>query len=167
MTPYYQDEYATIYHGNCDVKKADIIVVDPPDLLYDIGSYNYKVLYVFCGHYFHFYQDQLGIGKEWWWTCRHYGNGQMVKTKEPIAIFGKASPENNSPYYIPTIRQHRWERPVELMYDLIYTVKGDVLDPFMGTGSALVAAKGLNRKCVGYDIEEKYCEIAAKRLEEF
>ena len=59
--------------------------------------------------------------------------------------------------------------PVELPEQLIrlYTFKNDlVLDPFMGSGSALVAAAKLERRYVGYDLDESYVEIARRRVDE-
>jgi site-specific DNA-methyltransferase (adenine-specific) len=58
--------------------------------------------------------------------------------------------------------------PVELPEQLIrlYTFRGDlVLDPFMGSGSALVAAARLDRRYVGYDLDERYVDIARQRVE--
>ncbi len=59
--------------------------------------------------------------------------------------------------------------PVELPEQLIrlYTYKGDlVLDPFMGSGSALVAAARLGRRYAGYDLEASYVEAARQRVNE-
>lgn len=57
--------------------------------------------------------------------------------------------------------------PVELPEALIrlYTFEGDlVLDPFMGSGSALVAASRLGRRYVGYDLDAEYVELARQRV---
>lgn len=64
---------------------------------------------------------------------------------------------------------HPTVKPVPLLCKLIaWSTLDDemILDPFMGSGTTLRAAKDLGRKAIGIEIEERYCEIAAKRLEQ-
>lgn len=64
---------------------------------------------------------------------------------------------------------HSTVKPVELMRYLCRLTKtptgGVILDPFMGSGTTLVAAKLEGRSAIGVELEEQYCEIAVKRLE--
>ena len=73
---------------------------------------------------------------------------------------------------IPNIigkKKHPTEKPVELMKILIENSsnKNDVvIDPFMGVGTTGIACKELNRNFIGIELDEKYFEIAKKRIEE-
>ena len=63
-------------------------------------------------------------------------------------------------------RFHPTQKPIDIMRWCIERA-GDpqtILDPFMGSGTTLRAAKDLGRRAIGIEIEEKYCEIAANRL---
>ncbi len=60
---------------------------------------------------------------------------------------------------------HPNEKPVSLMMHLIKIhSRGIVIDPFMGSGTTLRAAKNLGRKSIGIDIDEKWCKMAAGRM---
>jgi DNA modification methylase len=63
-------------------------------------------------------------------------------------------------------RVHPTQKPVSLMnWCLGFFPKAQtVIDPFMGSGTTLVAAKASGRRAVGIELVEKYCEIAAQRL---
>ncbi len=65
-------------------------------------------------------------------------------------------------------RAHPTQKPVSLMrWCLEFFPHADlILDPFMGSGTTLRAAKDLGRKAIGIEIEERYCEIAARRLQQ-
>lgn len=78
----------------------------------------------------------------------------------PLPLFGEGDHEERNEH--PTVK------PTSLMRYLCRITRtptgGLVLDPFMGSGSTLIAAKAEGRPAVGIEIEERYCEIAAKRL---
>lgn len=66
------------------------------------------------------------------------------------------------------LREHPMQKPVRLMRWCIeqsgVNLGAVILDPFMGSGTTLRAAKDLGRKAIGIEIEEAYCEIAARRM---
>lgn len=65
----------------------------------------------------------------------------------------------------PPLSGHFAEKPLDLMvYLLVKLGGGIILDPFMGSGTTLRAAKDLGRRAIGIEIEERYCEIAAQRM---
>ena len=71
---------------------------------------------------------------------------------------------------IPNENEHPTQKPVELM-ELILKYHSQenmlILEPFCGGGSTALACEKLNRKWIGIEISEKYCEIAKKRIEEY
>lgn len=64
---------------------------------------------------------------------------------------------------------HPTQKPIDFMRTLIerHSNTGELaLDPFMGSGTTLRAAKDMQRHAIGIDLEEKYCEVAARRLQQ-
>lgn len=80
-------------------------------------------------------------------------------------VFCKKDLSNNA---IANEREHPTQKPVSLMAWCLCKFPNDmaVIDPFMGSGTTLVAAKQLGRRSVGIEMEERYCEVAVKRLQQ-
>jgi site-specific DNA-methyltransferase (adenine-specific) len=85
---------------------------------------------------------------------RLFGNYKHKSCFEIVSVGGKET-------------KHPNEKPIVFVKRLVVlgSKEGEtILDPFMGSGTTLRAAKDLNRKAIGIEIEEKYCEIAVERL---
>ena len=83
----------------------------------------------------------------------HYWRGWIRAGEENLSRNGK--------------KLHPFQKPISLISWCLYLSKtnGTVLDPFIGSGTTAVACERINRKWIGIEISEKYCEIAAKRIE--
>jgi site-specific DNA-methyltransferase (adenine-specific) len=214
MKPYYEDEFVTLFHGDClevtDWVEADVLVTDPPyGMSFQSGQSKLRKLPKIAGDrditvrdnalslwpkgkpgiVFGTWRVQPPVMERqrliWWkestagmgdlrmpfgnsheeihvigsgWDRESTGlkrTGSVITTK---GVRGGASGEENT-------LGHPTPKPVGLMERLIsYCPPGVIADPFAGGGATIVAARNLGRKVIGVELEEKYCEVIAKRL---
>jgi site-specific DNA-methyltransferase (adenine-specific) len=108
---------------------------------------------------------------------RTWGLGRFTRGQHEVAyLLAKGLPEVPQRAISDVIEWEREEnafhpnqKPVASLVPLVltYAQKGQmVLDPFMGSGSTLLAARQCGNPAIGIEIEESYCQLAAKRLEQ-
>jgi DNA modification methylase len=109
------------------------------------------------------------------WDKLQMGMGMPWRNQHELIAFGKRSPGKILDGRLGNVlrfgrsgnEHHPTEKPVGLIATIIGNSEADtILDPFMGSGTTLRAAKDLGRKAIGIEVEERYCEIAAKRLQQ-
>jgi site-specific DNA-methyltransferase (adenine-specific) len=203
VTPYYQDDAVTIYHGDCREIAPFLgldfaIVADPPyGMSWDgrvsvgpgspsrTGTRSWSYGQTIAG------DDGLFDPAPWLrypevvlWGANHFGNRLPIGTtliwvKRFDAAFGSYLSDaevawmkggrgvycfRNTGYKTMEVRQHPTQKPLPVMRWCVgKTRRSTIIDPFMGSGTTLRAAKDLGRKAIGIEIEERYCEIAARR----
>ena len=192
MTPYYQDEAVTLYHGDCreivpELGRFDLLLTDPP---YGIGINKSNRLSVSRGFGGETWDDEvpditplLPVARK----CIVWGGNYFPL--EPSRCFLVWDKQNDGrdfadcelawtdidsvarifrrrPMNMDGGKVHPTQKPLALMKWCI-GLAGDVqtiLDPFAGSGTTGRAAKDMCRKCVLIEREERYCEIAANRM---
>lgn len=210
IQPYYQDEQATIYHGDCldiypfiEPSQFDLLATDPPYgvslssgwngrhgdcaivgdtdcLLRDtiLAMRKHDAAIIFGSRKI---PQPDGVKAVLIWEKgEHVGMGDLSFPWKPnyeeVYIIGDGFQGRRDGSVLRfnavagcvgrrTSRFHPTEKPVDLVrYLLSRRPSRLVIDPFMGSGTTLRAAKDLGLRAIGIEIEEKYCEIAAERL---
>lgn len=104
----------------------------------------------------------LGSPFELAWSNRKSGYDRMYRILHG-GVVNANGVNGKGPRFHPT------EKPILLMQRIIeqdYKKSQIILDPLAGSGTTLIAAKRLGRKAIGIELEQKYCDIIIKRLEE-
>ena len=202
--PYYQDEYVTLYHGDClqitEWLGADVLVTDPPygvafRSAWRIESERFNKIkgdetVAVRDEVLNRWGDKPALVFGTWRAERPANVRQRLiwaKGDDPglgdlsmpwgygdeeIYVIGKgwAGTRRTNVYRMPKVAHannpgHPTPKPVALMESLMtYAPGGVIADPFAGSGATLLAARNLGRKVIGVELEEKYCEVIAKRL---
>ena len=118
--------------------------------------------------------DKGGIGMGWRYRRNHemvmvaHRKGGHLKWEWPGSGLETANVVR-LPKIIPQANDHPTPKPVELVRHFLrlHGKPGDqVLDPFMGGGPTLVAAQQLGMRAIGIELDERWCEMAARRLDQ-
>ncbi len=191
MKPYYEHAGITIYHGDCRevlalLPTVDLVLTDPP---YGIGL----AANPFRQRFEVDKWDDMPVDNDLLWRCINLGKHAIVwggnyfalPAHQRFLVWDKVQPETFSSamceqawtslkgpakiFRRRVVSYEKWhptQKPVELMRWCIGFVPDaqTILDPFMGSGTTLRAAKDLGRRAIGIEIKERYCEIAARRL---
>lgn len=101
-----------------------------------------------------------------WDPVVFWANGEACRNSNAAEVVNRDFHVGNVAGVFRHSAGHPSPRPLDTMKHIVAIAtlpNGIVLDPFMGSGTTLVAAKNLGRRAIGIEIEERYCEIAARR----
>ncbi len=94
-------------------------------------------------------------GRQWEACCFYPGPKHEFISRIPDVIMQDRTDNN----------LHPTQKPTSLLSKIIKANRGEVVfDPYMGSGSTMIAARNCGRTFIGVEIDERYCEVAVKRL---
>lgn len=139
--------------GDWDAQKPDVV----PLLRYC------KMHVIWGGNYF---ADVLPPTNDW--LCWHKKNDGRSYSEFELAWsnLGKNC-RLLSHHWGGENKLHPTMKPVPVMEWCIDMTEGTILDPFLGSGSTMIAAEKTGRKCYGMELDPKYCDVIVKRWEDF
>ena len=107
------------------------------------------------------------------WDKMQMGMGMPFRNQHELCLFGSKIAgkigNGNTPNVLSVKRdreaEHATPKPIELLNRLLQQIESEnVVDPFLGGGSTMVAAHQLKRKCYGMELDPKYCQVIIDRM---
>jgi DNA modification methylase len=92
-----------------------------------------------------------------WYAVKKGNKGNWASDRKQTTVWEIAKPQKNE-------TGHSTQKPIECMAKAIANHDGDVHDPFLGSGTTMVAAHQLKRKCYGMELDPKYCQVIVDRM---
>jgi DNA modification methylase len=92
-----------------------------------------------------------------WYAVKKGNKGNWASDRKQTTVWEIAKPSKSE-------TGHSTQKPVECMAKPIGNHDGDVYDPFLGSGTTMVASHQLNRKCYGMELDPKYCQVIVDRM---
>jgi DNA modification methylase len=92
-----------------------------------------------------------------WYAVKKGSKGNWASDRKQTTIWEIAKPSKSE-------TGHSTQKPIECMAKAIANHDGDVHDPFLGSGTTMVAAHQLKRKCYGMELDPKYCQVIVDRM---
>ena len=92
-----------------------------------------------------------------WYAVKKGNKGNWASDRKQNTIWEIDKPQKNE-------TGHSTQKPVECMAKPIANHDGDVYEPFCGSGTTMVAAHQLKRKCYGMELDPKYCQVIVERM---
>lgn len=95
-----------------------------------------------------------------WYAVRKGENAGWIGDRSQTTLWDIDKPRKSE-------TGHSTQKPLECMETPLKNHEGDVYDPFIGSGTTLIAAEKTGRKCYGMELDPKYCDVIVKRWEDF
>jgi DNA modification methylase len=100
-----------------------------------------------------------------WYAVRHGCQAGWIAGRSETTVWEAPSPTHIMSGSDEEATPYATQKPLEIMARPIRNHLGDVYDPFVGSGTTIIAAEQLDRRCYAMDIEPAYCDVAVRRWE--
>jgi DNA modification methylase len=100
-----------------------------------------------------------------WYCVRKGRTANWIGDRKQITVWAIANANSFGGKKDDADTNHGTQKPIECMARPIRNHSGDVYDPFLGSGTTLIAAEQLDRTCYGIEIEPRYVDVTIERWE--